>query len=98
MGQGRQRSPHMHHRQSFATDQQLFEAGQLQRIVIHHRVEQRRGQPRRGHAVASDGRTQTVRSRNNFWMDGHRSAVKQSAPNFKRRSVESERSRLQKNG
>ena len=94
-GQGDQCAAHVIDRQRLAADQQLAQAVEPTRLLVDHRIEQRRGQPRRADAFAGDGRGQAGGGGDRFGMDHHAAAVQQRAPDFQGRRIETERRGVQ---
>ncbi len=94
-GQGRQRAPHVRHRERLAARQQLAQSGQLRRVVVDHGVEQPGRQPGGAHLVAGDGARQAGAGRHRLVVHHAAAAVEQRSPDFERRGVEAQRRRVQ---
>ena len=88
-------APDVPDRQRFATGEQRLQAGQLPRVLVDHGIEQRRGQPCGGHAVATDRRREPGAGRQFLVVHDDTAAVEQCTPQFQRRGVEAQRRGMQ---
>ena len=93
--QGRERAAHVRHRERLAPRQELLQARQAARVLVHDGVEQRGGEPERGHAVPPDGRPEPGRGGHRFIVHDHQAAVEQRAPDLEGRGVEGQRGRVE---
>ncbi len=90
-----QRAPHMRHRKSFAAGKQVPQAGEVRRVVVDHRVEQRRREPGGVHVVACNGAGEAGARGYALVVNDAAAAIEQRAPDFERGGIEAERRGMQ---
>ena len=86
-GQRAHRAPHVRDRERLAADQQLVESVERLRVIVNHRVEERRGEPHRGHAPAFYRAAQRLRRRHALGEENAAPTVQQRAPQLEGRGV-----------
>jgi hypothetical protein len=84
------------YRESFATDDQLFDAVQLFYSLIDNGVEEGSGEPDSSDRVVSDLRADVSSGRNSEIHNDDLSAVEKSAPDLESGSIESDRRGVKK--
>ena len=85
------RAPDVRNRQRLAAGEHLPQRRQRVRRVVDHAIEQRRGQPERGHALVAHDAAERVGRRHRVGEHHAAAAVEQRAPDLERGRVERHR-------
>ena len=98
LGQGGEGAAHVARRQRLAAGVELAQAAEVARIVVDDGVEQGRGEPRRGDAVAGDDAGEARAGGDGIAVDDDGAAVQQRAPQLEGGGVEAQRRGVQEAG